>query len=295
MSCKRIGQRAGVLAVALVAVFATAAAASVRVPLSGWYWGNPAPQGNSLEGGRLHRRPRLRGRRRRHGAAQRRRRQGLGGPRDRHRRRPRPGCRSSIPRPSSSSAAAAASCGAPMTAARRSTRSSSSPRSNCPDRVQARATFVDADDGYLLLADGSVLQARPTPAQSFSKQTAIPGTAGRARRPAARPPRTSSFSGADSGDRVRLVDRRGRRASRTSTTDAGVSWKPLTHPGRQHRHASTASTRPRSTRIGTETLLRSTDGGATFTKQAVRRRPDADLDRLRRRRPLPASRPHRAS
>ena len=49
MSLKRLGQRAGLVAAALVAVCATAASASVRVPLSGWYWGNPAPQGNALK------------------------------------------------------------------------------------------------------------------------------------------------------------------------------------------------------------------------------------------------------
>src|SRR5204862_1226897 len=49
MSIKRLGQRSGGLAAALLVVFATASAASVRVPLSGWYWGNPAPQGNALK------------------------------------------------------------------------------------------------------------------------------------------------------------------------------------------------------------------------------------------------------
>ena len=49
MSLKRLGQHAGALAVVVLAVFASTSAASVRVPLSGWNWGNPAPQGNALK------------------------------------------------------------------------------------------------------------------------------------------------------------------------------------------------------------------------------------------------------
>src|SRR5258706_16215927 len=45
MSMKRAVALAAVLAGVLVAV---ASAASVQVPLSGWSWGNPTPQGNAL-------------------------------------------------------------------------------------------------------------------------------------------------------------------------------------------------------------------------------------------------------
>ena len=67
----------------------------VSVGHSGWFWGDPQPQGNSLARDRLRRIPRVRGRGLRHAASDRRRRRDLGGAADgdhrsaRHRARDR--------------------------------------------------------------------------------------------------------------------------------------------------------------------------------------------------------------
>ena len=167
------GRRAVALAAALFMLWFHVATASVRVPLSGWNWGNPTPQGNDLRaidflGGRGYavgaagtalrtddggatwsglatgtagdldqaadHRPRDGGRaRRRRLRAAPLRRRWHDVPQDLHRRRAR------------------------------------LPRSRPP------FSFVDRNVGYLLLADGSVLRTTDA-GQSFAKQTAIPGT-----------------------------------------------------------------------------------------------------------------------
>lgn len=126
------------------------------------------------------------------------------------------------------------------------------------------ATFVDKSTGYLLLADGSVLRTTDA-GQSFAKQTAIPGTAASAT-PGGAVAKEIVFNGPDCG--IAFVSPGGQAASVAyATTDAGISWKPLAIPGgnveRVHRFdASTLYA------IGAETLLRSTDAGLTWTKQA---------------------------
>ena len=259
MSCKRIGQRAGVLAVALVAVFATAAAASVRVPLSGWYWGNPAPQGNSLQalsftGGR--------------GYAV-----GTAG--------------TALRSDDGGKAWVGLATGTagdltrlqiidPDTVVvlgggcvlRRTDDGGKTFRKifivaevNCPDRVQA-VNFIDKTTGYLLLADGSVLKTTDS-GESFAKQTAIPGTAASAT-PGGATAKDIMFSGPDSGIAFAST---GSGSVAYFTTDAGISWKPLTIPAGsvEKLYRFDANT---IYGIGAGTLLRSTDGGKTFTKQA---------------------------
>ena len=72
MTAVRPARRYFVLsAIALALTFAEAASASVRVPLSGWNWGNPTPQGNDLRAIDFIGAAWLRGRQRGHRAAHR--------------------------------------------------------------------------------------------------------------------------------------------------------------------------------------------------------------------------------
>jgi photosystem II stability/assembly factor-like uncharacterized protein len=261
MSIRRLGQRCAVLAAALVAVFATASAASVRVPLSGWYWGNPAPQGNALNavdftGGRGYA----------VGAAGTALRSDDGGLNWTGLATGTAGdlTRLQIIDPETVVVLGGGGC-----VLRRTDDGGKTfhklfivAEVNCPDRVRA-SNFVDKTTGYLLLADGSVLKTTDA-GQSFSKQTAIPGTAASAT-PGGAAAKDILFSGPDSGMAF-VSPPGGGNSVAYSTTDAGISWKPLTIPAGSverlyRRDANTIYG------IGAGTLLRSDDGGKTFVKQ----------------------------
>lgn len=136
---------------------------------------------------------------------------------------------------------------------------------NCPDKVQS-FYFTDNNTGYLLLRDGSVLRTTDA-GQSFSKQTAIPGT------PASAvggntSPADLLFTDASSG--IAFVTPPGSPSLAYTTTDGGVSWKPLTtiEAGAvvNRIYVFDANT---IYGVGPNTLLRSTDGGKTFSKRAI--------------------------
>ncbi len=125
----------------------------------------------------------------------------------------------------------------------------------CPDPVAA-ARFATADVGYLLLRDGNVLRTTDA-GQTFGRGTAIPGTAassggGRA------VPADALFSSPDAG----VVFLQG-SATAFRTTDAGASWTPVAAvPGgnvQQLRAAADAFFA-----FGPGTLLRSADAGLTW-------------------------------
>jgi photosystem II stability/assembly factor-like uncharacterized protein len=136
---------------------------------------------------------------------------------------------------------------------------------NCPDKVQS-FNFVDKNTGYLLLRDGSVLKTTDA-GQSFSKQTAIPGTPASAVGGSAAPA-DLLFSDASSG--IAFITPPGAGSQAYTTTDGGVSWKPFTGfdpssvVNRLYRFDAKTIYG-----IGPNTLLRSTDGGQSFSKQAV--------------------------
>src|SRR5258705_8071982 len=93
---------------------------------------------------------------------------------------------------------------------------------NCPAPVSA-FTFVDRQTGYLLLQDGSVLRTTDA-GQTFARQTAIPGT-GASNNPAGNKAVDFAFTGPDTG--IVFVAPQGGNSIAFSTTDAGISWKPV--------------------------------------------------------------------
>ena len=260
MSSTRLGLRAGALAAVSLAAFATAAGASVRVPLSGWYWGNPTPQGNALKaldftGGRGYAVGTA-------GTALRSDDGGLSWS------GLATGTSGDLTRLQIIDPETVVVLGGGGCVLRRTDDGGKTFRKlfivvevGCPDRVQS-AWFVDKTTGYLLLADGSVLKTTDA-GESFAKQTGLPGTAASAT-PGGAVAKDIYFSGPDSG--IAFVSTGGDSLA-YFTTDAGVSWKPLTIPAgsveRLYRFdADTIYA------IGAGTLLRSTDGGKTFAKQA---------------------------
>lgn len=255
-------------ALALTAVTLTVggvglADASVRVPLSGWSWGNPTPQGNDLKavdfaGGRGYA----------VGAAGTALRTDDGGATWAGLATGTSGdlAKLQIIDPETVVVLGGGGC-----VLRRSDDGGTTfhrifvvAEAGCPDRVRS-LHFVDRTTGYLLLQDGSVLRTTDA-GQSFAKQTAIPGTPAGAT-PGQAAPADILFTGNDSGIAFVTPAGAGATSLAFTTTDGGVSWKPLNTvaPGVVNRlYRFDADT---IYAVGPDTLLRSTDGGATFTKR----------------------------
>jgi len=247
-----------VLAVAmLIATCGTAAAGTVRTPLSGWSWGNPSPQGNALnavefsgargyaigDAGTAMRSDDA-------GASW----SGLA-----------TGTTAPLARLQVVDPNTVVVLGGDGCVLRRSGDGGATfekifivAETNCPDKVQA-FWFVSPTTGYLLLRDGSVLRTSDS-GQTFSKQTAIPGTPASATGGQAQAADVL-FTGPDTG--IVVVNAGPGDSLAYATTDQGISWKPLAMPGtvtRLYRFDATTIYG-----VGPNTLLRSTDGGATFT------------------------------
>jgi photosystem II stability/assembly factor-like uncharacterized protein len=130
---------------------------------------------------------------------------------------------------------------------------------NCPDRVAA-AYFVTPQVGYLLLQDGNVLRTTDG-GETFGRGTAIPGT------PASSGggrgvPADAIFTTTDAG----LVFLAG-GATAFRTTDAGGSWTPepdVEGGNVQRMRAVDGST---FYAFGPDTLLRSTDAGQSWQRR----------------------------
>ena len=132
---------------------------------------------------------------------------------------------------------------------------------DCPDPIAA-VTFVDPTTGYLFQRNGDVLRTNDG-GQTFSRVTAVPGTqvgpGGGSGVPA-----DAVFTTPDAG-LVFLGG--GNQAFRT--TDGGVSWvpEPDVQPGTVERvRAVTATT---YYAFGPDTLLQSTDAGQTWVRRGA--------------------------
>ncbi|MDA0161482.1 hypothetical protein OM076_14495 [Solirubrobacter ginsenosidimutans] len=130
---------------------------------------------------------------------------------------------------------------------------------NCPDRVAA-SFFVTPEVGYLLLRDGNVLRTTDGGA-TFGRGTAIPGTPASAAGGQGTPA-DAIFTTPDAG----IVFLNG-TSTAYKTTDDGASWTPVpaVDPGavtRMHAISPTAFYA-----FGPDTLLRSSDGGVSWQKR----------------------------
>jgi photosystem II stability/assembly factor-like uncharacterized protein len=134
---------------------------------------------------------------------------------------------------------------------------------DCPQPVQA-ASFVDPQNGYLLLRDGQVLRT-DNGGRTFTRRTAIPGTQ-----------QSSTGGNAVPADamftepNVGVVFLAGGNAA-FRTTDGGQTWTRLetVDPGAVQRLRRVDATTGYA--VGPNTLLRTTDGGLTW-----KRRPAGD-------------------
>ena len=124
----------------------------------------------------------------------------------------------------------------------------------CPDRVQT-AYFVDPRVGYLVLRDGTVLRTTDG-GDSFGRtQTAVPGTRQRDGNGA---PADAIFTTPDAGV-VFLAN----SSTAYRTTDAGTSWQQVeTPPGNVRRLERVDEDTLYA--VGPDTMLRSDDGGVTW-------------------------------
>jgi photosystem II stability/assembly factor-like uncharacterized protein len=131
----------------------------------------------------------------------------------------------------------------------------------CPDPVAA-VTFVDPNVGYLFLRDGNVLRTTDG-GRTFGRGTAIPGTRASAGGGAG-VPADAIFTSPDAG----LVFLAGGTTA-FRTTDAGASWtpEPDVEAGSVERLEAVSATSFYA--FGPETLLQSTDGGQTWQRRGA--------------------------
>ena len=134
---------------------------------------------------------------------------------------------------------------------------------NCPAPVQA-FTFVDKQTGYLLLQDGSVLRTTDA-GQTFARQTAVPGTQA-SNNATGNKAVDIAFTGPDAGI-VFVRPNGGGPSIAFATTDAGISWKPVdgVDPGVVRSIWFLDPTHGFA--VGTNTLLATSDGGKTWKAQ----------------------------
>src|SRR5437773_3447379 len=131
---------------------------------------------------------------------------------------------------------------------------------NCPTPVSS-FTFVDRQIGYLLLRDGSVLRTGDG-GQTFARQTALPGTQA-SNNSNGTSPIDIAFTGTDTGVAFVLTPNAGPSAA-YSTTDGGISWKPVdsVEPGHVVRIYFVDAKNGYA--VGSGTLLKTGDGGANW-------------------------------
>ena len=252
--------RASLCAIAALGLTAASAGAAVQVSQSGWQWGNPTPQGNTIRamdftGG--------------HGFA-------IGDDGAALRTDDggatwaglATGTSQDLTRVQAISPDVIAVLGGDGCVVRRSDDGGATfhkvfvlAETDCPDKVAA-VNFYNPQVGYLLLRDGNVLRTTDG-GQTFGRGTAIPGTPASAGGGRAIPA-DAIFSTPDAG----IVFLAG-GATAFRTIDAGASWtpEPNVEPGNvQQMRAVSAST---YYAFGPDTLLRSTDGGQSWQRRGA--------------------------
>ncbi|HEY1450154.1 MAG TPA: hypothetical protein VGF47_04315 [Solirubrobacteraceae bacterium] len=135
---------------------------------------------------------------------------------------------------------------------------------NCPDQVQA-FSFISSQVGFLLLRNGSVL-ATHDGGQTFSRETGVPSTA------------ASSGGGGNVGIDIHFSSPTngivivgppsGGQSVEYSTSDGGVSWTPVTLPSANITSVHFVDP-THAFAIGPNTMLSSADAGATWTAQPI--------------------------
>jgi photosystem II stability/assembly factor-like uncharacterized protein len=131
---------------------------------------------------------------------------------------------------------------------------------NCAGQVDA-FTFVDRQTGYLLIRGGNVYRTTDG-GQTFSRQTAVPGTES-SNNPNGNRAVDIAFTSADNGI-VFVQPPNNGPAIAFSTTDAGNSWKPIDDvaPGNVRRVWFLDS--QNGFAVGQNTLLATSDGGKVW-------------------------------
>jgi photosystem II stability/assembly factor-like uncharacterized protein len=140
--------------------------------------------------------------------------------------------------------------------------------SSCPDNSRLAAMwFLSAQHGYLLLADGSVFETL-NGGTEFATKTALPGS-------------RATGGQVDPTDVVFLTDASGFATTSDgniyATTDSGVTWKSVSNTSRAVR-AITFVTDKIGYAVGDQSLLlKTTDGGATWIAKDIGGAGPADL------------------
>jgi photosystem II stability/assembly factor-like uncharacterized protein len=136
--------------------------------------------------------------------------------------------------------------------------------SGCSESVAA-FSFTSPTTGFLLLGNGSVEETADG-GETFSRKTGIPGTA------------ASSGGGSLVGTNIHfinatiglaIVNSSAGVSSAYRTPDGGVSWTPVALPAGAHVTSLYFVDEKDAYAIGPETFLSSTDGGETWTAQAI--------------------------
>jgi photosystem II stability/assembly factor-like uncharacterized protein len=132
--------------------------------------------------------------------------------------------------------------------------------SSCPDNSHLAAMwFLDANLGYLVLADGSVFQTLDGGTE-FATKTALPGT----RAVGGRVDPTDVIFVSQTSGFVTTSD-----GKIFQTTDSGTTWKPVSDTNRPVR-AITFATDKIGYAVGDQSLfLKTADGGATWVAKDV--------------------------
>ena len=133
---------------------------------------------------------------------------------------------------------------------------------DCPEPVAA-AYFVDPQTGYLLLRNGNVLRTTDG-GETFGRGTAIPGTPGSAGGGQRRPGRRDLHHPRRRPRVPRRHEHRLPHDRRRRVVDAGAGRRDRQRPARARgRRASTFYA------FGPNTLLRTTDGGQTWQRRGA--------------------------